>query len=302
MQADDLAEYGIDRVESIFADVLNDPDRSSKLLEHIRYRTGLLLERRHGVFGFAHLTFQEYLAACAVHEGNRLDIDAERLVREHDDGRWSEVIALYCGLATLPAARSTIECLIAQPDTSSLSEVLTEAYLSTKPEILQDCKFRKRVLERIAIAPGAIGPGNRGLGRFPPEEISPIANEYLGKAGSSLGLSGAYSWLYSNRTAIDEQIMARRLKKWRELNPYGLSELVYLAHNGGSDALFQCFESEVGIYESPGTSFEFCDKYSCQAEIALLGLSQGNRRIGNSHALQFGMAQGSQNTIESRNN
>ena len=43
--------------------------------------------------------------------------------------------------------------------------------------------------------------------------------------------------------------MARRLKKWRELNPYGLSELVYLAHNGGSDVLLQCFASEVGIYE-----------------------------------------------------
>jgi predicted NACHT family NTPase len=48
MQADDLAEYGIDKVQGIFADVFGDQDRAEKLLEHIRYRTGLLLERRHG--------------------------------------------------------------------------------------------------------------------------------------------------------------------------------------------------------------------------------------------------------------
>ncbi len=56
MQANDRAEYEADKVEEIFAAVLGDPARAEKLLEHIRYRTGLLLERRPGIFAFAHLT------------------------------------------------------------------------------------------------------------------------------------------------------------------------------------------------------------------------------------------------------
>lgn len=88
MQADDRAEYPAERIQEILAEVLGDAARARALLEHVRYRTGLLLERRPHVFAFAHLTFQEYLAARAVHEGNKLDIDAPRLVREHDDGRW----------------------------------------------------------------------------------------------------------------------------------------------------------------------------------------------------------------------
>lgn len=55
MQADDQAEYRSDQVHAIFAMVLGDTDRATALLEHIRYRTGLLLERRPGVFAFAHL-------------------------------------------------------------------------------------------------------------------------------------------------------------------------------------------------------------------------------------------------------
>lgn len=56
MQADDRAEYEADKV-SEFVQVLNDEERAAKLLQHVRYRTGLLLERRPGVFAFAHLTF-----------------------------------------------------------------------------------------------------------------------------------------------------------------------------------------------------------------------------------------------------
>lgn len=99
IQANDHAEIEADKVLKVFTDVFADPVRAEELREHIRYRTGLLLERRQGIFAFAHLTFQEYLAARAVYEGNRLDIQAERLVREHEDDRWKEVIALYCGLA-----------------------------------------------------------------------------------------------------------------------------------------------------------------------------------------------------------
>jgi len=44
MQADDRAEYEAGRVQTIFAGVLGNAARADRLLEHIRYRTGLLLE------------------------------------------------------------------------------------------------------------------------------------------------------------------------------------------------------------------------------------------------------------------
>ncbi len=78
-------------------------------MEHIRYRTGLLLERRPNVFGFAHLTFQEYLAALGIYGGNGLHIHPNQLVEEHDDSRWKKVIPLYCGLATTSTIRNLIE-------------------------------------------------------------------------------------------------------------------------------------------------------------------------------------------------
>ena len=95
MQAEDRAEFPAVQVQSIFEQVFDDRERAIRLLEHIRLRTGLLLERRPGVFAFAHLTFQEYLAALAVREGNLGNVDAAHLVKQHGDGRWKEVIALY---------------------------------------------------------------------------------------------------------------------------------------------------------------------------------------------------------------
>jgi hypothetical protein len=182
MQADDRAEYETEKVKEIFTAVLGDNARAAKLLEHIRYRTGLLLERRPGVFAFAHLTFQEYLAARAIHEGNRHGIDTERLVCDHNDGRWQEVIPLYCGQAPTPAARRVIERLLSQPNTMILSTVLAEAYLSAGPELSQDKAFRRRVLERIAIGATATRPV---LGRFPPDEVAPIAHRVIGKIQSN---------------------------------------------------------------------------------------------------------------------
>ena len=96
MQADDRAEYAADKVLSVMQDVLGDADRARALLEHIRYRSGLLLERRPFVFAFAHLTFQEYLAAVAIHEGNH---------RRH---RWS---AVDCGLPRSTMAGSDCSLL-----------------------------------------------------------------------------------------------------------------------------------------------------------------------------------------------
>ena len=57
MQLDDRAEYEADKVRVTFGAVLGDDAHGRVLFEHIRYRAGLLLERRPGVFAFAHPHF-----------------------------------------------------------------------------------------------------------------------------------------------------------------------------------------------------------------------------------------------------
>ena len=62
-------------------------------------RTGLLVERGEGIYAFAHLTFQEYLAACDIEHRLAHSIDAiwqEIQPRLHNP-HWREVILLLLG-------------------------------------------------------------------------------------------------------------------------------------------------------------------------------------------------------------
>jgi hypothetical protein len=273
MQAEDRAEYDAVQVQEIFATVLGDSERAARLLEHIRYRTGLLLERRPGIFGFAHLTFQEYLAARAVYEGNRLGVDREQLVHEHDDGRWKEVIALYSGLATKPAVRDLIEQLIAQADTQSLSRVLTEAYLSGGSELAQDKNLRRRVLERVAIAP-ASPFGTESLNRFPQKEVAPIVNALVGCIRSNITLSEAYMFLSLNPTIVNTNLLLEKLQAWMSMTPFQITEIIYLLHKYAPDEILAEIANITDLYSSVGPTFKNDGPvYYSQAEIALIGLS-----------------------------
>ena len=49
----------------------------NRFLDHIADRSGLLLPRGEGVFGFAHLSFQEYYAACALEKEFRRILNAK---------------------------------------------------------------------------------------------------------------------------------------------------------------------------------------------------------------------------------
>jgi energy-coupling factor transporter ATP-binding protein EcfA2 len=269
MQMEDKAEFESDQVKEVFTKVLGDPERASALLEHIRYRTGLLLERRPDIFGFAHLTFQEYLAARAIHEGNRIGFKAEQLALEHDDGRWKEVIALYCGLATTPAAKELIEHLIAQPDTESLSEVLTEAYMSAGSETSQDQFIRQNVLERVAIAPRS--RPSRKLSRFSIQEASDISNKFVGRIQSNF-LSESYSWLLTYPQHLENMQLLERLKNWQNMTPNQISELVYLTHSFAPNEILDEIARLPNLYSSSGAYFINHKGYFYQAEIALLGL------------------------------
>ena len=95
LHANHEAEMTEHEVVRHFAEVLPQMGRPStdalRILDEIRDRTGLLVERRPGVFAFSHLTFQEYFTA--------LDFAAwpEKLLNYLDDPWWEEVIALTAG-------------------------------------------------------------------------------------------------------------------------------------------------------------------------------------------------------------
>jgi len=75
-------------------------DEARAFIHLARGRTGLLVERGEGVFGFPHLTFQEYLAACdienrCIHRG--VEAIWEEIEPRLHDPHWREVILLLLG-------------------------------------------------------------------------------------------------------------------------------------------------------------------------------------------------------------
>ena len=267
MQADDRAEYEAAKVLKIFTKVLNDSDRAKKLLEHIRYRTGLLIERRAGIFAFAHLTFQEYLAACAVHEGNLRDITPEQLAREHADARWQEVISLYCGIAPTRDARRLLERLIEQENTYELAEVLADAYLSSGAEVRQDQRLRKKTMERIA---AGINAHPLSLKRFPEEEVAPIANLAMGR--TDVVASQAIIWLIDHPDHLDEVFLTRRLLGKRKLAPIQMAHLAYLLYRYGSNRTLMKVTSSAILNRVMGMPLETYG-FGSVAAMTLSGLS-----------------------------
>ena len=75
-------------------------DEARAFIRLARGRTGLLVERGEGVFGFPHLTFQEYLAACDV-ENRCMPYGINAIweeIKDHlHDPHWREVILLLLG-------------------------------------------------------------------------------------------------------------------------------------------------------------------------------------------------------------
>jgi energy-coupling factor transporter ATP-binding protein EcfA2 len=246
MQMQDRAEYDLTAVHDVFCAVLKSSDRAESLLEHIRYRTGLLLERRTRIFAMAHLTFQEYLAARAVYEGNLAGVSAEQIVREHDDPRWREVIVLYCGLAPARAAKPVIEALITEPNVSA--GLLAEAFLSSGPELAEDKELGQRVM--FAVAKAKHNWSDVPLNRFAVEEFAPIANQVLGTSGQ--GVRHAYQWLFEHPASIDFARIVQRLGNAPELDANDLGELNLVAHLWGSDEILTQVVKDRRLYLLPG--------------------------------------------------
>jgi HEAT repeat protein len=108
LQFQDL--YGQDRPAALA--------RAASFVDIIVEHAGLLVERETGVFAFAHLTFQEFLAARAL--ADRGDYIEFILPRLHDPW-WREVILLLAGHLSTPCTRRS------RAETAGLLKAIREA-------------------------------------------------------------------------------------------------------------------------------------------------------------------------------
>jgi energy-coupling factor transporter ATP-binding protein EcfA2 len=107
-------------------------------LTDLEHGSGLILERETGFYGFAHLTFQEYLAAVYVQE-RRAELETELATRIRDTW-WHETIRLYCSMA-VDASAIVDACF---DDSSGWTEIalgcecIDEA-VSVQPKLRKKC-------------------------------------------------------------------------------------------------------------------------------------------------------------------
>ncbi|MCF2146182.1 NACHT domain-containing protein [Desmonostoc muscorum LEGE 12446] len=119
MQVEGVAEIEESKIEQSFINSLNEVGEKAdvkQILANIRDRSGLLVERRPGIYGFSHLTFQEYLAALSIKEGDYKEegknYDRFFLFSQWSHSQWSEVIALYAGVASKDSVENILKALI----------------------------------------------------------------------------------------------------------------------------------------------------------------------------------------------
>ncbi len=96
-------------------------------LEQIKDVSGLLVEREQGILEFAHLSFQEYLAAAEVKELQQENI----LIANFDNPWWAETIRLYA----------------AQSDATSLIQAALKNQTVTSLTLAYDCLKESKKVE-----------------------------------------------------------------------------------------------------------------------------------------------------------
>src|SRR5439155_25738454 len=92
-------------------------DQSERVVRYLCERTGWLVERGDGMFGFCHRTFQEYFAArgllLEVEDGG----DIVTLLRPHlFHPQWEEVVVHVAASLSAPRATILVRIILDDPD------------------------------------------------------------------------------------------------------------------------------------------------------------------------------------------
>lgn len=117
----------------------------------IQEEVGLLAARGEGVYGFLHLTFQEYLAGCWLVE-EREDI-GERILEKLSSPRWREPILMALGQLSAELNETELQALLLailkKPD--PLRHLVPRTVLLLVAALPEMVKVPKRVIEEIAL-------------------------------------------------------------------------------------------------------------------------------------------------------
>ncbi|WP_414563217.1 MULTISPECIES: GUN4 domain-containing protein [unclassified Anabaena] len=112
---------------------------SGEFLEQVKDVSGLIVEREQGIFEFAHLSFQEYLAAAEVKELQREQI----LIDNFDNSWWAETIRLY---AAQSDATNLIQAAFLNQTVASLT-LAYDCWKESKKVELQTKLYLENILE-----------------------------------------------------------------------------------------------------------------------------------------------------------
>jgi GTPase SAR1 family protein len=125
---------GIDWIKDKLADVAGSGANPENFIQQIRDVSGLLVEKEVGVYEFAHLSFQEYLAAVQIKESNQENL----LIGNIHQSWWAETIRLYAAQSN---ASNLIRAVLAMPSPSveemALAYDCLDEGLSINPEVRQ---------------------------------------------------------------------------------------------------------------------------------------------------------------------
>jgi NACHT domain len=113
---------------------------ATQIIEEIRDRSGVLVERRPGFFAFSHMMFQEYLTALTF-----VPQTYKELVNHYEDSWWHEVIVLGAGIPGADAGRLARELLKKRGPAAIL---LAAQCLETAVEM--PLKVREEIERRLA--------------------------------------------------------------------------------------------------------------------------------------------------------
>jgi predicted NACHT family NTPase len=131
---------GVSWIEDILVTVVGSGVKPEQFFEQIRDINGLLVEKEVEVYEFAHLSFQEYLAAVQVKQSNQENL----LFANINNSWWAETIRLYAAQSN---ATNLINRVLDMPSPSV--EAMALAYDCLEEGLSVDLKVRQKLEERL---------------------------------------------------------------------------------------------------------------------------------------------------------